>query len=81
MTRRRSELEREMGNWREIPQGTVVYGTFSDVYFPGYRPGYAWRCGDCRMAGVNYLTEAAALEAADKHTGRHPGSVAEAAIP
>jgi hypothetical protein len=79
---RRSELERQMGNWREIPPGTVMYGTFDDVYFPGYRPGFAWRCGDCIAAGVNYTSDATAARGAKTHRdNEHPASRVEPVVP
>jgi hypothetical protein len=77
--RPRSQIEREMGNWTEIPPGSILYGTFDDVYFPGYRPGYAWRCGDCIMAGVNYTSARTACRGAEAHRDKeHPGSTVRA---
>jgi hypothetical protein len=65
---RRSALERQMGNWREIPPGTVMYGTFDDVY--------------CIAAGVNYTSDATAARGAKTHRdNEHPASRVEPVVP
>ncbi|MEU8379809.1 NUDIX hydrolase [Streptosporangium sp. NPDC048865] len=55
----------------EIPKGTIVVGFGIDVWGNPHRDGYAWRCGDCRWTGSNYLTAPGAQGDAEEHAIMH----------
>ena len=50
-----------------LPAGMVVWGFGRDVFANPHRFDYAARCGGCRWAAVNYVTEQAARAAAERH--------------
>jgi hypothetical protein len=61
--------------WHQVPAGEIHHGTFTDVYGFPYRPGWAFRCGDCLQVGVGYGRASSAAAGAERHrSDAHPSS-------
>lgn len=62
--------------WHQVPPGEIHYGTFTDVYGFEFRPGWAFRCGDCLQVGVGYSHPRDARAGALRHRDEdHAASV------
>ena len=73
-----SPLVKQLAETVVVPAGMVVWGFCIDLYANPYRSGYAWRCGGCPHAGVNYRTEGCAKWSAGQHVAEyHPTSPPE----
>lgn len=59
--------------WHQVPPGEIHYGTFTEVWGFEFRPGFAFRCGDCPWTGAGYGTPEDAGQAALRHQWtQHP---------